>query len=319
MKKNIIILVIFSVFVIGFSIFVGFEIGKRVNKNTLDIQVSNNGKLAEEYIKENSKMENESMQYNEDGNLESQENEKTKKEFSKEDIEVFELIKRYHSEFTYSKFYETTNDIERKMFFEKDKESGLYLGIYQFYHVTYSDYRTINFYYNAGRALWGFGSYYVMDDNTVIKIEKTGGSSASEYKIFENGLAINRINCQTTGEKTHPIDIKFNEAINNWSGVTSEGVDIIVLYGDMWKSEMEINYNLLYKELNDEKKKWLITSQEKWETFSKENQELIWQIYDQKYHGGSIMQIFSAEIYYNKYRDRAIFLSEKYKELTSGM
>lgn len=119
-------------------------------------------------------------------------------------------------------------------------------------------------------------------------------------------------------EKKNPIDIEFDKAMSKWSGNTGEGVDIICTYGDKWKEEMGKYYILLYDELDNDKKKWLISSQEKWEIYSKENEELGYQIYEQIYQGGSIIQILSADIYYNKYRDRALDLKEKYENITNN-
>ena len=118
-------------------------------------------------------------------------------------------------------------------------------------------------------------------------------------------------------EKKYPIDIEFDKEMKKWSGNTSEGVEIIYSNGDKWKKEMEKYYNLLYNELDENKRKWLDSSQKKWEIYSKDNEELERQIYDQKHHGGTIMHIFYADIYYNKYRERALYLMEKYEELTS--
>lgn len=117
-------------------------------------------------------------------------------------------------------------------------------------------------------------------------------------------------------EKKYPIDIELDKEMKKWSGNTSEGVEIICSNGDKWKKEMEKYYNLLYNELDDNKRKWLDSSHKKWEIYSEDNEELERQIYDQRYHGGSIMHIFYADIYYNKYRERALYLMEKYEELT---
>lgn len=85
------------------------------------------------------------------------------------------------------------------------------------------------------------------------------------------------------------------------------GVSIICPYGNMWKDEMNQYYQLLYDELDSGKKQWLISSQDEWKLFTKENEELAWQTYDQIYHGGTIMRIFEAEIYYvsiDNYEDK---------------
>jgi hypothetical protein len=82
------------------------------------------------------------------------------------------------------------------------------------------------------------------------------------------------------------------------------------------KAEMEKYLQLLTDELTDDKKKWVEKSQNQWEIFIKDNEELAWQTYDQIYHGGSIMQINSASIYYDRYHDRALYLISLYDTLT---
>ena len=110
----------------------------------------------------------------------------------------------------------------------------------------------------------------------------------------------------------YQLDKDCDKAMKKWSGNTSEGVDIICSFGDKWKDEMNKYYNLLYNELNPDKRKWLVSSQKKWETFTKDNEELEWQTYDQINGGGSIMQTFSSQIYLDRYRDRAIKLMQLY-------
>jgi predicted MPP superfamily phosphohydrolase len=110
----------------------------------------------------------------------------------------------------------------------------------------------------------------------------------------------------------HPLDKEYNDAMKNWSGVTAEGVSIIGAFGDKWKAEMEKYYQLLYDALAEDKKKWLVSSQNEWVKFTKENEELTWQTYDQINHGGTIMQIFSSNIYLERYRDRTLTLKSLY-------
>jgi len=113
------------------------------------------------------------------------------------------------------------------------------------------------------------------------------------------------------------IDQKYDKAMSEWSGNTSEGVDIITSYGDIWKVEMNKYYNQLNDELTDDKRIWLVSSQKKWEEFTKENEGLTWHTYDQINHEGSIMQIYSAEIYLDSYKSRAIELKTLYEFLTA--
>ncbi|MDM8534165.1 hypothetical protein QUF55_05595 [Clostridiaceae bacterium HSG29] len=117
-------------------------------------------------------------------------------------------------------------------------------------------------------------------------------------------------------QSKHPIEIEFENEMKSWSGNNDEGVYIVLGYGDQWKEEMNKYYNLLLEKLNEDKRKWLVSSQEQWELFTKENEELAWHVNDQIYHDGSIMRIFDANIYYYRYRDRALYLKEKYEILS---
>ena len=110
-------------------------------------------------------------------------------EFSDEDLKVFKLIQKYYKGFNYSNTYLSTSDNQKKMVFTK--QDNLYFDIYGSYNVIYdSDYKIINYFFEAGHADFGYGSYYVIDDNTVINIEKSAGISAYNYEIYKNGKKI---------------------------------------------------------------------------------------------------------------------------------
>lgn len=110
-------------------------------------------------------------------------------EFSDEDIEVFKLIQKYYEGFKYSNTYLSTSDNKKKMVFTK--QDNLYFGLYVSYNVIYdSDYKIINYFFDAGHSYSGYGSYYVIDDDTVINIEKSAGTGAYSYEIYKNGKKI---------------------------------------------------------------------------------------------------------------------------------
>jgi len=121
---------------------------------------------------------------------------------------------------------------------------------------------------------------------------------------------------QEITDRKHDLDIEYEKAMATWIN-TMEGVEIINSFGDIWKEEMDKYYTLLYDMLEEDRKKWLISSQEKWEIYTKENEELAWQTYDQVHHDGSIMKIYSAEIYLERYRSRAKTLIHLYNSLIS--
>ena len=115
----------------------------------------------------------------------------------------------------------------------------------------------------------------------------------------------------------HPIDVEYEKAMANPEIWTTAGMKMTTCqYGDKWKAEMEKYLEILPEVLSDDKKKWVYESQEKWEVFTKDNEELAWQVYDTVHHGGSIMSEISASIYYHRYRTRALYLKSLYDFLT---
>jgi len=154
-------------------------------------------------------------------------------------------------------------------------------------------------------------------EKTIEELNHRNTEMYKERSIMESKVEeLNKIVAESKQNK-HPLEIEFEKEMKTWSGNTSEGVEILCTNGDKWKDEMEKYYELLNEELDEDKKKWLESSQEKWEIYIEENEELGWQIFDQQYHGGTIIQILSAELYYNRYHDRALDLIQKYEELTS--
>ena len=117
-------------------------------------------------------------------------------------------------------------------------------------------------------------------------------------------------------QQYNTLDQEYEKAQSEWSGNTAEYVVLTVSFAELWKDEMDKYYHLLYNELNDEKRHWLVSSQEKWEIYTKENEELAWQTYEQIFNTGSMMKIYEANIYLEKYRSRALTLISLYDSLT---
>ena len=157
---------------------------------------------------------------------------------------------------------------------------------------------------------WGIFSLPLLIACLILAINNINLKNDIDLLQKENWLLMQR-----AGEE-HFLDKDYRIAMSEWSGTTWEGVDIIASYGDLWKEEMEKYYQLLYDELNDDKKQWIVSSQEQWEIFTKYNEELTWQTYDQLHHKGSIMRILTAGIYREKYRTRALDLKYLYEYLT---
>lgn len=167
---------------------------------------------------------------------------------------------------------------------------------------------------------------WILTDEGQYLIEQTG---YVPLKIREDAVDISSVHDENetlkriladnviSDKERHQIDIEYEKEMSNpevWT--TAEMTDTTIKCGDMWKAEMEKYLDLLMEELNDDKKKWVSQSQEKWEISTKDNEELSWQVYDQMHHGGSIMSNLAASIYYEKYRTRALYLKSLYDYLT---
>ena len=109
--------------------------------------------------------------------------------FSDEELNIFKLVKSYYNDFIYSEFYSIIYKNNKKMFF--DGQDNTLIKDYMSYNVVYfPDEKVINYYFDQGTAYRGFGSYYIIDENIVIKIQKSIGTSAYGYQIFKNGNII---------------------------------------------------------------------------------------------------------------------------------
>lgn len=108
--------------------------------------------------------------------------------FSEEDLKTFELIKGFYDDFEYSDKYTVTSENEKKMLFPED--DILLFGIYIYYEVIYDGIGIVKYSFSAGKAHSGYGSYFIIDDNTVIRIEVTMGTSGYSYEISKNGVTI---------------------------------------------------------------------------------------------------------------------------------
>lgn len=71
-----------------------------------------------------------------------------------------------------------------------NKENNLYFDTFISYDVIYVGTDMVNYRFDAGTAYRGYGSYHVIDDDTVIKIQKVIGTSAYSYEISKNGVTI---------------------------------------------------------------------------------------------------------------------------------
>jgi hypothetical protein len=144
--------------------------------------------------------------------------------------------------------------------------------------------------------------------------------------LLLNGLfLIHFASRQSTSEvkensvEEHEIDKAYSEAMKEWTGTTVEGIEISTTYALLWKEEANKYYDLLYDELDDDKKALLVSSQEKWENFFIENKLLEEEISRRAFGNGSMRREFNASIPLYKYRERALELRSLYKMVTYAM
>jgi len=107
----------------------------------------------------------------------------------------------------------------------------------------------------------------------------------------------------------HPIDIAYQKELkeNNYHarGLTS-------LYAEKWQEEMEKCLGLLAEVLTEEHKKMLDANQKEWEAYIVGKNNLEFSVILRASGGGTMMNDIAAGNYYDKYRDRTLFLEMLY-------
>lgn len=186
MSKIVFIIIILT---IGLSIMGGCDNSQ--NKNSVDEPVITTHKspAKQESVQQEGKFITESNIDILSNNEESEDNKSLQEKFSEEELRVFRLIKEIYQEFEYSDEYVNTSENYKKMVFSKNADD-LYFDYYISYDVFYYEGGMINYSFDAGTAYRGFGYYLVVDDSTVIKVEKTIGTDAYEYTVYKNGKKI---------------------------------------------------------------------------------------------------------------------------------
>lgn len=111
------------------------------------------------------------------------------------------------------------------------------------------------------------------------------------------------------------LDVEYENEMKDSSGVTSEIIEITMKYAEVWKQEMEKYHDLLYDMLDDDGKSCLENSQEAWEEYSNSNKELVFHVEEQRFGGGSYLNILAADLLCQKYRMRALEMRELYESL----
>ena len=117
-------------------------------------------------------------------------------------------------------------------------------------------------------------------------------------------------------EERHPLDIEYEEALNN-PGLRSDR-DIHREYIDKWSEEMERYLELMQSEFDEQLWEVIADSQNKWEDFTESDWDFRLQL-SILFHGrGSILADFDAARRYHKYRDRALYLKERYEQFITA-
>lgn len=147
----------------------------------------------------------------------------------------------------------------------------------------------------------------------------TGCSEATKGAVTENflGSEVGVEICAVMKEDDERpmLDVQYEKEMKDSGGVTSEMIEITIKYAGLWKQEMEKYYDLLYDILDNEGKVCLENSQEAWEEYSNSNNELVFHVEEQRFGGGSYLNILEADLLCQKYRMRASELRELYELL----
>lgn len=130
----------------------------------------------------------------------------------------------------------------------------------------------------------------------------------AQYQSLENSLEV-------IDENIFVLDEQYENEIKESKGVTSEIIEITMKYAEVWKQEMERYYDQLYDALDDEGKSRLENLQEVWEEYSTSNKDFAFYMEEKRFGGGSYLNILEADLLYQKYRSRALELSEMYQEI----
>jgi len=147
------------------------------------------------------------------------------------------------------------------------------------------------------------------EESTTASLEESTSSYAelnSEIDRLEQLLAENGI---SSDEERYPIDISMHEELlkpENMSPVRSAVV--VSEHGKLWEAEMIKYYDLLLKELREDHKELLVSSQKKWEAFVDDKNTLEYQIMGYSSGWGSMMMQMNAGIFYDQYKERALHL-----------
>jgi hypothetical protein len=113
--------------------------------------------------------------------------------FTNEELSAFQLVKNYYKDFNYSDTYTETCENGKVMIFQMEK--NLYFDQYISYaSVYYPDEKMITYSFDAGTSYRGSGAYFIIDNETVISVQKSGGTSAYGYEIYKNGTKTDEMN-----------------------------------------------------------------------------------------------------------------------------
>ena len=110
----------------------------------------------------------------------------------------------------------------------------------------------------------------------------------------------------------HPIDVAFAKAIEERENPYQTS-GIVFEYAEIWKKEMEKYLGLLAETLHAQDKKKLDANQQKWESYIDGKNELDYEVVFRSSGGGSMMRDIAAGNYYDKYRNRTLFLEGLYR------
>jgi len=153
----------------------------------------------------------------------------------------------------------------------------------------------------------------VSEESTTTSFEEPTSSYAelqSEIDRLEQLLVDNHI---SYWREPHPIDVACNEAIQQLPDSNPLHVGLVLSeYGEIWKEEMEKYLGLLAEVMTAEHKKMLDANQKNWEAFTDGKNKLEYEVIGRASGYGTMMRDIAVGHYYDKYRDRALFLEMLY-------
>jgi hypothetical protein len=109
--------------------------------------------------------------------------------FNDEELKQLELIKEYYPDFIYTDSYTYTIEADKKIVYDRNTNPDV--AMYNSYNAVFNmDYSKVDYSFDAGTGHRGYGTYYVVNDNMVVNVEKSVGEFSYCCIVTKNGVVV---------------------------------------------------------------------------------------------------------------------------------